>query len=121
MSLIRLRNIQVEGCHGVYPEEKTTPRIFTVNVEVEAADMDRAVASDALDDAVDYVAIARAVKDVIEGPSRNLLEALAGEILDRIGGLAGVRRATVRVSKPAPPGMGVTVESAEVELTRSFS
>lgn len=120
MNRIYLHNIEVEGRHGVFPDEKETPRTFTVSVELEVDGLERAAASDDLADTVDYARVGHIVRDVIQGPSRDLLEALAGEMLARIGALDGVRAATVRVSKPTPPGMDVHVERVEVAMSQRF-
>ncbi len=120
MSRIRLHNIQVEGRHGVFEAERATPTVFTVYVDLVAHDLDTPVRTDDLADTVDYAQVADMVREVIQGPSRNLLEALAGAILDRLATIPGLRAATVRVSKPQPATMDVTVERLEVELTRAY-
>lgn len=117
---IRLQNIRVPGAHGVYPEERARWTTFSVDVDLEVADLDTAAETDELADTLDYGSVAEIVQAVVRGPSRNLLERLAGEILDRIGELGGVRAATVRVRKPQPITLAVLVEHVEVELTRSY-
>lgn len=121
MGHIRLYNIRVEGRHGVYEAERAAPTTFTVNVDIVARDLDTPARTDDLADTMDYARVAEIVRDVIAGPSRNLLEALAGDILDRLGDLPGIGAATVRVRKPQPATMEVSVEGLEVELTRSFT
>jgi len=120
MAIIRCVNIQVEGRHGVYAEEKSRKTLFTVNVELDVPAADRAGASDNLADTVDYARVATIAREVIEGPSRDLLETLAYEILDRIGRECGnVRAARVAVRKPQP-AIDLRVEGFEVELSRSY-
>lgn len=121
MSRIRIHNLQVEGRHGVYEEERRQPTCFTVNVDIVAEDLEAAAASDDLGDTVDYAHVAEIVKDVIEGEPRQLLEALAGDVLDRLAELGGIRAATVSISKPEPFRMPAPVERVEVELTRAFT
>lgn len=120
MSRIRLHDIRVEGRHGVYEEERAAPTVFTVNVDLIAKDLATPARTDDLADTVDYSRVAEIVRDVIAGPSRHLLEALAGAILDGIGTLPGVAAAVVSVSKPQPVTMDIPVERLEVELTRRY-
>ena len=116
-----MHNITVEGRHGVYAEERAAPTVFTVNVDIDARDLEPAAASDDLRDTIDYARVAEIVQEVIAGPSRNLLEFLAGAILDRLAAIEGIRAATVRVSKPRPATLAVPLECVEVELTRTFT
>ena len=54
----------------------------------------------------------------MEGEPRNLLEAAAQSIVDRILSDFPVDSVSVRVKKPHPPIRGSVIENATVEITR---
>ncbi|HEY4411827.1 MAG TPA: dihydroneopterin aldolase, partial [Gaiellaceae bacterium] len=70
-----------------------------------------------LDDAVDYVAVARTVREISDAHAYSLIEALAIAVADELRARFGVDRAWVRVTKPAvkPAGLEGT---ASVSVTR---
>lgn len=104
MDRILLEGMTFRGRHGVLASEREEAQPFTVDVEL-AADLTRAGASDRLADTVDYTAAHAIVREVVEGEHRDLLEALAAAIADRLVGLDGVWAARVRVAKKPPlPG-----------------
>lgn len=114
---IRLRAIRLYGHHGVYPDERERGQLFEVDVEL-GGDWSRAAATDRLDEAIDYVSVYRTVAQIITGPPRMLLEALAGEIAQRLLHQFPVTRVIVRVRKPFVQMPG-PVGSVEVEVSRS--
>ena len=77
---IRLRNMIFSACHGVSPFEKENPVRIEVDLEI-VADLSVSSRTDALDDTVDYAWAVHEVGKVVEGPSCNLIETLAREIL----------------------------------------
>lgn len=105
-----------QGRHGVRPEERAQPQEFEVDVEVEA-ELAEAGRSDKLEDTVDYRQLRYAARDVIEGPSKQLLESLAGEIAQRIVGLPRVEAVSVRVAKR--PASMQPIASAAVRIYRT--
>ena len=117
---IILKGMRFYGYHGVNPEEKALGQSYVVDLAADV-DLARPGASDRLEDTVSYTLMYRIAKSVIEGDSRNLLEALAQEIADRLLAelpLAGVQ---VRVKKPAPPVKGSAIRYAAVEIYRRRS
>jgi 7,8-dihydroneopterin aldolase/epimerase/oxygenase len=115
LSLIGMR---FEGRHGVLPAEKVDPQPFEVDVVLHA-DLAPAARSDDIRDTADYAALFDLVRGIVEGPSRDLIEALAGSIADAVLGAtdAGLVAAVeVRVRKPDAPIGGAfrTVEAAVV-------
>ena len=105
-----------QGRHGVRPAERENPQEFKVDVEVDA-DLAEASRTDLLADTVDYTQLREVARDVIQGPSRKLLESLAGEIAGRIVGLPRVEAVAVRVAK-RPAGMQ-PIEAASVRIYRT--
>jgi dihydroneopterin aldolase len=105
------------GYHGATPQEKELGQPFVVDLELEV-DLKTPGKSDDLRDTVDYSQVYRVVKEMVEGPSHNLLESvvegLAQELLQTFS-LDGV---TVRVTKPHVPIKGAVLEGAAVEIHR---
>lgn len=114
---IVLEGMRFYGFHGVNPEERVLGQEYLVDLAVEI-DLGRAGRSDRLEDTISYTHIYRAVRDVMEGEPRNLLEAAAQSIADRILSEFPVESVAVRVKKPHPPIRGSVIENATVEITR---
>ena len=117
MDRIILEGMRFYGFHGVNPEERVLGQEYLVDLAVE---MDLVIAgtSDHLEDTVSYAQIYRAVRDVMEGEPRNLLEAAAQSIADRVLYEFPIDSVSVRVKKPHPPIRGSVIENATVEITR---
>ncbi len=105
------------GYHGANPAERTLGQRFIVDLEVEL-DLRPAGQSDDLADTVDYSAMYAAVREVVEGPPRNLLESVAEAIARRILASFAVDAVRVRVRKPAAPIKGSVLAHAGVEVYR---
>ena len=116
---IALTNMRFEGKHGVLEEERTTAQPFEVDAEL-ILDLRPAGRSDDLSLTVDYRDVFRICREVVEGPSLRLIEAVAETIAARIlaeFAAAGVSEVVVRVRKPrvALPGR---LDAAMVEIRR---
>ena len=98
MAIIRLEGLSVFGHHGARPYEKEAGQRLEVDLELDPLD-DRAEASDRLADAVDYDHLYRTVREVVEGRSFHLLEALAAVTAEAILERFRVRRVRVRIAK----------------------
>lgn len=98
MATIRLEGLSVFGHHGARPYEKEAGQRLEVDLELEPVD-DRAERSDKLGDAVDYDALYRTVREVVEGRSYHLLEALAAATAETILERFQVRSVRVRIAK----------------------
>lgn len=113
---LSLLGMRFEARHGVLPHEKLTAQRFEVDL-VLLADLAPAAELDDLGATVDYAALYEMVRVIVEGPSFNLIEALAGAIaraaLDSTDP-AVVTAVEVRVRKPQAPIDGAldTVEAA---------
>ena len=80
---IVLEGMQFYGFHGANPEERTLGQPYQVDLAVEL-DLHKPGASDRLEDTVSYTRLYRVVQEVVEGEPRNLLEATAQTIADRV-------------------------------------
>lgn len=113
---ITLVGMRFFGYHGALPEERRRGQEFVVDVEVET-DLASAGRSDDLEATVDYRKVYAAAKDIVEGPPRQLLEAVAEEIAHAVLAVERVEAVTVRVRKPTAK-LGGPVAYAQVEISR---
>ena len=114
---IILHGMQFYGFHGVNSEEKTLGQTYLVDCEV-TLDLLKAGISDNLADTVSYTDIYKIVRSVIEGQSKNLLEALAESIATKIINEFQINSIKVTLMKPNPPIKGSYINHAAVEITR---
>jgi len=98
LATIRLEGLSVFGHHGARPYEKEAGQRLEVDLELEPTD-DAAEHSDRLTDAVDYDALYRTVREVVEQQSFHLLERLAATTAEAILSRFAVRRVRVRIAK----------------------
>ena len=116
---LSLLGMRFTARHGVLAHEKVEPQPFEVDLVLHA-DLARAAETDALDTTVDYAALHDLVRAIVTGPSRDLIEALAGAIAQAVLAAtdpALVEAVEVRVRKPEAPLDG-DVETVEVTLVR---
>jgi 7,8-dihydroneopterin aldolase/epimerase/oxygenase len=107
--IVELTGLRIFGRHGVYPEEREEGQDFLFDVELDVGDRG---SSDRLEDAVDYNAVARAVREVSAAQNYSLLEALAGAVADELESRFAAERVLVRVTKPAVRPAGLEGEAA---------
>lgn len=113
-SYITLRNLRFHATHGVMAQERITGGDFVVTVRV-GYDITAAMASDAVDDTLNYAELYELVKREMMQPS-NLLEHVAGRIGESIfREMAGVTSVGIELCKVNPP-MGADCDGASVEL-----
>ena len=113
---ITVRGMRFTGRHGVTAEERAEPQPLEVDV-VLRLDLSRPAASDALADTVDYAAVFVLVRQIVEGRSFHLLEALAAAIADAVLAAFPVDEVETRVRKPKAPLPGA-FDTVEVRLRR---
>lgn len=108
MITVEVRALRLFGYHGVNPKERAEGQDFLFDVELEVGDRG---ASDRLEDAVDYRAVARAVQEVSEAHAYDLVEGLATAVADELLRRFSAERVFVRVTKPAvrPAGLEAMV------------
>jgi 7,8-dihydroneopterin aldolase/epimerase/oxygenase len=105
---VEVRDLRVFGRHGVHEEERVRGQDFLFDVELEVGERGT---SDRLEEAVDYVEVARAVQKVSDARQFALLEALATAVADELERRFSPDRVRVRVRKPEvqPAGLDGTV------------
>ncbi|WP_042354657.1 dihydroneopterin aldolase [Bacillus rubiinfantis] len=118
MDKIYVTGMEFYGYHGVFPEEKILGQRFSVDLTA-SVDLKKAGETDELHYSVHYGELYQLCKDIVEGTSYKLLEAVAEKIAAEVlTQFSLVLEVTVKVIKPDPPIPG-HYESVAVEITRS--
>jgi len=94
---VEVRGLRIFGRHGVHAEERERGQDFVFDVELDVGERG---SSDRLEDAVDYSAVARTVKEVADARAYALLEALASAVADELARRFAPERVRVHVTKP---------------------
>ena len=116
--VIRLEGLVFFGRHGARSEEQSLGQQFEVDVEMQA-DLSKARASDRLADTIDYGKVYETIRQIMEGPSRNLLERLAEEIAAAILATYKPDEVKVVVRKPRLPILKGVLKGVSVEVRKS--
>lgn len=120
MDKIYLNNLSFYGYHGVLSEETKLGQRFNVDVVLEL-DLSEAGRTDDLKNSVNYAEVYEAVKGIVEGSPKKLIESVAEAIADIIlKKFLLIDTCLVRVIKPDPPIHG-HYDSVAVEITRTRS
>ena len=114
---IHLKGMVFYGHHGVTPEEQTLGQRIEVDLEVEA-DLETAALEDDPEQTIDYGALYRITREVVEGDPVRLLETIAQRVADRIQDEFEVGAVWVKVMKPGAPIDGSVLGHAAVEILR---
>lgn len=116
MGLIQIEGMEFYAFHGHFKEEQIVGNRFLVDLTIEA-DMEKAMESDSLKDAVNYQRACEIVRQQM-GKKSHLLEHIAGRIVEALfAEMKGIRKITVKVSKMNPP-MGGKIHSVSVVMSR---
>lgn len=94
-----LTGIRAEGRHGARDGEKDQPQPFVVDLDLEVD-----AARDSIDATADYRGVTDAVREIVEGGSFDLIEAMADAIARRVSSFPHVRQVTAVVHKPNAAG-----------------
>lgn len=117
MDTLTLKNLRFEAYHGFYEKERRQGNQFEVDLTF-TADLRQAGKSDCLEDTIDYQRAAKIVQEVMEGPSRKLIETLARQIGDQLfESFPQAEQLQVAVRKVSPP---LNVETAYSETRMSW-
>lgn len=114
---VTLTGLVFYGYHGVHPEERTLGQRFVVDLALDI-DLRPAGQSDDLALTANYSEVYQAVRGVVEGPPRSLIEAVAEGVAEAALRVSKARAVRVRVAKPWAPIKGSTVGVAAVEIYR---
>jgi dihydroneopterin aldolase len=99
---VELRGLVISGFCGVLPEEqdRKQPLEFDLDIDVE---VERALASDELEEAVDYGSLCAAIEHLLETDHFGLLEGLAARVAELVMADGRVLAVTVAARKLEPP------------------
>jgi dihydroneopterin aldolase len=115
LATIRLEGLSVFGHHGARPYEKEAGQRLEVDLVLEPTNA-ASETSDRLGDTIDYDRLYQLVREIVEGKSYHLLEALARATADTILERFPIRRVMVRIAKQ---NLGWTTGGrAVIEVTR---
>ncbi len=117
MDKIQLQGMIFYGFHGVGQSERDLGQRFIVDLEMER-DLHIAGLSDDPEDTVNYSLVYTVVKNILEGPSRKLLENIAETIAQKILNEFKIHSIKVIVKKPEVPMKGSILEYASVQIER---
>jgi FolB domain-containing protein len=117
MDKIIIRDLLLRGIIGINPDERVKQQDILINV-VMFADIRKAAASDAIEDAVDYKTITKQIIQHVEASSDYLVEKMVTDIARLIIESNGyVQKVQVRVEKPGALRFAESV-GIEIERTR---
>ena len=111
-----LLGIGAVGYHGVFDQEKRSGQPFFVDL-VMYLDLAAAGASDDVALTAHYGEVAEEVRDIVIGPSVNLLETLADQVARRLLARFPLDAVEVTVHKPKAP-IEVTFSDVSVTIYR---
>ncbi len=114
---ISLKQMQFYGYHGLFAEEKKLGQHFIVNVDIFAS-LKKAGITDDMGASIDYSDVFQKVANIVEGESKNLIEALAEDIATTLlDSFQKIEACQVEVVKPNPPING-HYEAVSVQIYR---
>jgi dihydroneopterin aldolase len=93
-----IKDLIVEGKHGVHEHEKINPQRFKISVRLYLKETQPNI-SDELEDTVNWSAARKQIINVVETNSFNLMERLAQEIADKLLEDKRIERLTVVIDK----------------------
>tara|TARA_B100001996_G_scaffold70745_2_gene51894 strand:+ start:9654 stop:10016 length:363 start_codon:yes stop_codon:yes gene_type:complete len=116
MGIIKLKNMQFYGYHGVYDHEKKLGAPFEVDVEITKP-FKEAASSDDISHTVNYDSIFNLVDNTVSNSKYNLIETLADKIANKILNNYEIDKVVVRVRKPKVQINGI-LDTVEVETEK---
>ncbi len=99
MDVIFLRDLRVETVIGIYDWERRIRQIVAIDLEM-GVDIRKAAASDAIEDTLNYKAVAKRLISFVEESEFQLVETLAEHIAEIVTGEFAVPWVRVTLSKP---------------------
>ncbi|MBT9130539.1 MAG: Bifunctional folate synthesis protein [candidate division WS2 bacterium] len=118
MDRIIIKDMEVYGYHGVYPEEKKLGQMFLVSVEMKV-DLSAAGHVDNLECSIDYGQICDHIKQALTENCYDLIEAAAIAVIEKLFEKhPAVYAVRALIKKPWAP-LGHHLKYVAVELERS--
>ncbi|HFD92783.1 MAG TPA: dihydroneopterin aldolase [Gammaproteobacteria bacterium] len=98
MDIIYLRDLKVDAIIGIFEWERRVKQTLSLDLEM-AADIRKAAQSDAIEDTLDYKAVAKRVIHFVENSDFQLVETLAEEVVKRVMTEFGVPWMRLQINK----------------------
>ncbi|GIX29838.1 MAG: 7,8-dihydroneopterin aldolase [Porticoccaceae bacterium] len=99
MDLVYIRDLRIETVIGIFGWEREVRQTVSLDLEM-AADIRAAAASDRIEDALDYKAVAKRIIAHVQESRCQLVERLAEEVARIVTEEFGVPWVRLRLSKP---------------------
>lgn len=118
MDKIYVNQMMFYGYHGVFEEEKKLGQRFYVDVVIDINLQEAGVSGD-LQKTINYKEIYDIARDIVEGPSQDLIESVGEKIASALLlRYHAILHCKITVTKPDPPIQGY-YSSVAVEINRS--
>jgi len=117
---LRINGLRFYGYHGEMAVEKEGGQVFEVDVEIRF-DQRPSSADDDLSKGVDVREVYRRIREVVQGPSRDLVETVAQDLADSLLEIPAVESTLIRLKKPAAYRYDAEEPGYEVEIERSVT
>ncbi len=99
IATIRIKNLRLRTFIGFNEEEKTKKQDVIINIELRY-DATLAKQSDSVVDACNYKILTKKIIALVEEQAFDLLEKMAGDIIDLIADIGKIQYASVEIDKP---------------------
>jgi len=81
MDIVYIRNLEIETVIGIYDWERKIRQTITIDLDM-ASDIKKAASSDAIEDALDYKAVAKRLIAFVEASEFQLIETMAEKMAE---------------------------------------
>ena len=116
MDRIFLSEMKIETTVGIWEWEKRIKQQVIIDIEM-SADIKKAASSDQIEDTLNYKAVAKSVRKLVEESSFQLVETMAEKISELVIGEHNVSWVKVKVNKPGAirgsKGVGIIIERGD--------
>tara|TARA_B100001094_G_C17831459_1_gene623413 strand:+ start:342 stop:698 length:357 start_codon:yes stop_codon:yes gene_type:complete len=116
MDRIFLSEMKIETTVGIWEWEKRIKQQVIIDIEM-SADIKKAASSDQIEDTLNYKAVAKSVRKLVEESSFQLVETMAEKISELVIGEHNVSWVRVKVNKPGAirgsKGVGIIIERGD--------
>lgn len=112
--VVFVKGLKVEAVIGVYEWERAITQPLLIDIAFET-DISKAAISDNVDDALNYKAVCDDVSEWCQAIKAELLEHLAGQIVDKLLAKYDSHKVTLSIAKPTAIKQA---DSVGVQITR---
>ena len=113
MDIVFIKELCIETIIGIYDWERKIKQVVCIDLEL-GTDITKASGSEDIKDTIDYKAVAKSVRKLVEESSFQLVETMAEKISELVIGEHNVSWVKVKVNKPGAirgsKGVGIIIE-----------